>query len=113
MKEVQYRFIKPCLEFNKQIDPELSFFYHRFYKGPLPEFNEPASGKRKLPRAPRREQPSAFAVKRATMPVRGSLALRPQFHNLPLELPPITIDQIYIVEHSYVSNHTYQQHTFF
>ena len=33
------------------------------------------------------EKGAAFAPRRATMPVRGSLSVRPQFHNLSLELP--------------------------
>ena len=87
----------------QRLDPELPFYYHtsshtRFYEGPLPSFNEP----RKIKRAPRQEQPAAFSMRRATMPVRGSLGVRPQFHNKPLELPPINIDQIHVVDHSYI-----------
>ena len=108
-KEVQFGFRKACVEFTKRLDPELPFYYHtsshtRFYEGPLPSFNKPEAGpkkKRKFGRVPRREQPAAFAPRRASMPVRGSLSVRPQFHNLPLELPPITADLIHVVEHSY------------
>jgi len=49
----------------------------------------------------RREQPSAFAPRRATMPVRGSLAVRPKFHNLPLELPPLPGEPVHLVDHLY------------
>ena len=106
-KEVKFGFRKACVEFMKRLDPELPFHYHtsshtRFYEGPLPEFSEPKPGKkRKFVRPPRREQPAAFAPRRATMPVRGSLSVRPQFHNRPLELPPISTSQIHVVEHSY------------
>ena len=94
-KEVKLAFRKICAEFTKRLDPNLPFFYHtsshtRYYEGPLPEFSKPdkkTSCKRK--RVPRREQPAAFAPRRATMPVRGSLSVKPQFHNLPLELPPL------------------------
>ena len=110
VKEVKYGFRKACLEFTKRLDPDLPFYYHssshtRFYEGQLPNFNEQATQqKRKFRRAPRREQLAAFAPRRATMPVRGSLAIRPTFHNLPLELPPLTTDQISSIEHSYAKS---------
>ena len=69
---------------------------------PLPEFSEPGKKtSRKQKRVLRREQPAAFAPRRATMPVRGSLSVRPQFHNLPLELPPLPTGLIHVSEHSY------------
>ena len=108
VKEVKYGFRKACFEFTKRLDPDLPFYYHtsshtRFYEGPLPDFNEQRKqNRRKFRRAPRQEQPAAFSLRRATMPVRGSLGVRPQFHNKPLELPPITTDKIHVVDHSYV-----------
>ena len=48
---------------------------------------------------PRREQPSVFAPRRATMPVRGSLSVRPTFHNVPLELPPPPNGPVVLFEH--------------
>ena len=107
-KEVMFGFRKACIEFMKRLDPELPFYYYtsshtRFYEGPLPNFNtKTQKKKRKFARLPRREHLAAFAPRRATMPVRGSLSIRPQFHNLPLELPPIDTSQIHIHEHSYV-----------
>ena len=106
-KEVKLGFRKICAEFTKRLDPNLPFFYHtsshtRYYEGPLPEFSEPGKKtSRKRKRVPRREQPAAFAPRRATMPVRGSLSVRPQFHNLPLELPPLPTGPIHVSEHSY------------
>ena len=106
-KEVKFGFRKICAEFNKRLDPNLPFYYHtsthtRYYEGPLPEFSEPGKKtSRKNKRVPRREQPAAFAPRRATMPVRGSLSVRPQFHNLPLELPPLPSGPIHVFEHSY------------
>ena len=106
-KEVKFGFRKACVEFKKRLDPDLPFYYHtsshtRFYEGPLPDFSEQTQKKkRKFGRVPRREQPAAFAPRRATMPVQGSLSIRPQFHNPPLELPPISTSQIHTVEHSY------------
>ena len=85
-----------CFEFSKRLNPDLPFYYHtsshtRYYEGLLPEFNVPARKPRKTSRAPRREQPSVFAPHRATMPVRGSLSVRPKFHNVPLDLPPLAL----------------------
>ena len=98
-KQVRFGFRKACVEFKKKrLDPDLPFYYHtsshsRFYEGPLPDFNvSNLKKKRKFQTAPH-EQPAAFAPRRATMPVRGSLSVRPQFHNLPLELPPIPTQQ--------------------
>ena len=101
-------FRKVCIEFTKRLDPDLPFYYHtsshsRFYEGPLPDFNETSNkAKRKSRRVPRREQPAAFAIRRATMPVRGSTAVRTQFHNVPIELPPPPSGPVHVFEHSYV-----------
>ena len=92
-------------EFVKRVDPDLPFFYHtshtRFYEGPLPNFDLPPKKAPKKKRVPRREQPAAFGPRRATMPVRGSLSVRPQFHNVPLELPPPPHSSVVLFEHSY------------
>ena len=105
-KEVKFGFRKVCAEFTKRLDPDLPFYYHtsshtRYYEGPLPDFNQPGERRRKARRVPRREQPAAFAPRRATMPVRGSLSVRPKFHNLPLELPPPPSGAVHVFEHSY------------
>ena len=106
-KEVQCGFRKLCVEFKKRMNPDLPFYYHtsshsRFNEGPLPSFNEPSSKpKRKHKRAPRREQPSAFAPGRASMPVRGSMSIRAKFHNQPVDLPPPPNAPIHTTEHAY------------
>lgn len=109
-KEVRYGFRKICNEFVKRLNPDLPFYYHtsthtRFQEGPLPDFNASIPGhiRRKHARVPRREQPAAFAPGRASMPVRGSLSVRAQFHNQPVELPPPPNTPSNI-EHSYYRN---------
>lgn len=108
VKEVNHGFRKACAEFTKWLDPDLPFYYHTsshtcFYEGAMPEFSESRSStRRKNRRVPRREQPATFVPRRATMPVRGSLTVRAQFHNVPIELPPLpTAGSVHIVEHSY------------
>ena len=108
-KQVQFRFRKVCLEFCKRLDPDLPFYYHtsshtRYSEGPLASFDQMSTKmKRKNKRLPRREQTAAFAGRRATMPVHGSLGVRAQFHNQPIELPPPPTAPITISEHSYAS----------
>lgn len=95
------------MEYSKRLDPELTFYYHtsshnRYSEGPLPEFSQvQRRRKRKHTRAPVREQPAAFASRRAMLPVHGSLGVRAQFHNQPLDLPPPPTVGINISEHSY------------
>lgn len=107
VKQVKFGIRKVYAEFVKRLDPDLPFYYHtsghtRFYEGSLPEFNQPSTMKPKIKRVPRREQPTAFAPRRATMPVRGSLSIRPKFHNLPLELPPLPGEPVHLSDHSYI-----------
>ena len=107
-KQVQFGFRKVAMEFSKRMDPGLPFYYHtsshtRYSEGPLPEFSQASTRlKRKSQRVPRREQPAAFLTRRATLPVRGSLSVRAQFHNRPVELPPPPSGPIHVFEHSYV-----------
>ena len=105
-KEVKYNFRKVCMEFGKRIDPDLPYFYHtsyhtRFAEGELPSFDKPPSKTKPVQRVPRREQTAAFVPGRATLPVRGSLSTRPQFHNKPLDLPPPPSAPIHLCEHYY------------
>jgi len=105
-KQVNFGIRKVYNEFIKRLDPDLPFFYHtsshtHFYEGSLPHFNETPVTKRKIKKAPRREQPTAFAPRCATMPVRGSTSVRPMFHNLPLELPPLPTQPAHLSDHSY------------
>ena len=98
-KQVQFGFRKVARELEKRLDPELPFYYHtshhtRFSEGPLPDFNLPSQRpKRKNKRLPRRELPTAFSVRRATLPVHGNLSVRAQFHNRPVDLPPLPTNQ--------------------
>jgi hypothetical protein len=105
-KQVFFNFRKVALEFTKRLDPDLPFYYHtsshsRYHEGPLADFNEASGNKRKLCRAPRREIRAAFAGRRATLPVQGSLSIRTQFHNQPLDLPPPPAASNTLTEHSY------------
>ena len=108
LKEVKYNFRKVCVEFGKRIDPDLPYFYHtsyhsRFAEGELPSFDKPPRKPKKDVRVPRREQTAAFVPGRVTLPVRGSLSKRPQFHNKPIELPPPPSAPIHLFEHSYAN----------
>jgi len=80
-------------QFVKHVDPDLPFYYHtsthaRFYKGCHPEFDKKPAKPQKEKKIPRTEQPAAFVPRRAAIPVRGNLAIRPKFYNLSPELPP-------------------------
>lgn len=106
-KQVGFNIRKVYTEFTKRLDPDLPFFYHttahtQYREGPLPNFNTPLLKPPKKKRVPRREQPAAFAPRRATMPVQGSLSVRPRFHNVPLELPPPPGESSHLIDHSYV-----------
>ena len=84
-------------EFNKRIDPDLSFFYwtganERFSEFELPSFNQP-SGEgitERLDRIviSRRGDPGVFVSDRASMPQTGQLTARAKYHRAPVELPP-------------------------
>ena len=105
-KEVKFGMRKILSQFSKRIDPDLPFYYYtsshtRYYEGTHPDFDQPPAKSPKEKRLPRREQPAAFGPRRATMPVRGSLAIRSKFHNVPLELPPPPSGPIVLYEHSY------------
>ena len=86
-------------EFVKKADPELPFFHwtginERFHEGPMPSFNVPSSeGIERLDRVmlSRRADPGVFLANRATLPQRGSLTVRAQFHSEPEGLPPLVL----------------------
>ena len=109
VKEAKFGMRKIVGEFSKRADSELPFYYYtsshtRYYEGPHPEFYKAPERKIKEKRMPRSEQPSAFVPWRATMSVRGTLSVRPTFHNLPLELPPPPDGPVFLFEHSYAQN---------
>ncbi len=86
-------------EFVKRIDTDLPYYYwtgvnERYNVGPMKSFNE-ASGKvERLDeiRISRRADPGVFVANRASLPQRGSLSVRAQFHAKPEALPPRVLD---------------------
>jgi len=88
-------------EFKKRIDPDLEFFYwtgakERYTELSLPSFNLP-SGEgitERLERISlsRRGDPGVFVANRASLPQRGQLTVRAQFHRTPVELPPSLLE---------------------
>lgn len=104
--KVQFGWRKVCLEFSKQMNPSLPYYYHtashdRFYEGQRPDFNQPSKKKKPKKRAPRREQPCALIGKRVTMATHQSSSIRAEFHNKPVNLPPPTNCPILEHEHAY------------
>lgn len=86
-------------EFKKRIDPELKFYYwtganERFRDFELPSFNQPTGEgiTERLDRIniSRRGDPGVFVANRASLPQRGQLTVRAQFHRAPVELRPPT-----------------------
>ena len=82
---------KSCEELIKRMDPDLPYYYHtsthnRFYEDELPKFDEPAHRTKKQ-RPPRRELLSGSVGGRVTLAPRGSVSIRTQFHNVPVDLP--------------------------
>lgn len=74
-------------------------------RGDMPEFNMPEKPK-KPRRAPRREM-IGYTGRRATLPVRGSVSLRAEFHNVPVNLPPppdASPSTMLASEHAYASS---------
>ena len=105
LREVQYTWRKVCIEFAKRQDPDIGFYYFtsshdRFYEGERPHFDE-KTRKTRSQRVRRREQPATLMFGRATVPIPSSRSTRLQFHNLPLELPPIHVETEHLYEHSY------------
>ena len=96
IKEFFDEFPKILNEFAKRIDPDCPFYYWtgchtRFQDFPLPSFNEPSKkGTERLDRVilSRRGDPGIFVANRASLPQRGQLTVRANFHRAPVELPP-------------------------
>ena len=96
IKEFFDEFPKILNEFVKRIDPDCPFYYWtgchtRFQDFPLPSFNEPSrNGTERLNRVmlSRRDDPGIFVANRASLPQRGQLTVRVNFHRAPVELPP-------------------------
>ena len=89
-------------EFKKRIDPELEFYYwtgakERYRDFELPSFNQP-SGDGLIERLDRvtlskRGDPGIFVANRASLPQKGQLTARAQFHRAPVELPSPQIQE--------------------
>ena len=105
-KQVKLGLRKVLTKFSKRLDPDLPFYYHTsshmwYSEGPLPSFSEPSKKKRKKARrVPRREQPIAFMLRCATLPVH---AIRTQYHTHPIALPPPPTVPPQMYKHSYHS----------
>lgn len=88
-------------EFSKRIDPECPFYYwtgfHTLFQDfPLPSFNEPSSksGTERLDRVilSRRSDPGLSVPNRPSIPQKGQLTTRAQYHKAPVQLPPLLND---------------------
>ena len=95
-----------CIEYSKRMDPSLPYYYHtashdRFYEGPRPEFSVRPKKPSRQKRVPRREQLGPIAGSRVTMAVSGSKSIRAEYHNCPVNLPPVPQEQTIHHEHSY------------
>ena len=108
VKQAQIAWRKVCIEFQKRIDDTLPFYYFtsshdRFYEVSRPSFDKPPKRKKDSRRLPRSEQviPASLSSGRATLPVRGTLTIRPRFHKGPVHVPPPSTSLIHTVEHSY------------
>jgi hypothetical protein len=98
LKQFHSELPKILNEFSKRIDPDLPYFYwtgakQRYRDFELPNFNK-ASGQGIVERLERvnlsrRGDPGVFVANRASLPQRGQLTARAQFHRPPIALPPI------------------------
>ena len=82
-------------EFTKRINPDLKFYYwtgtkERFREIELPSFNEPSGAQERLDkvRISKRGDPGIFVSNRASLPQKGELTARANFHKAPVALPP-------------------------
>ena len=83
-------------EFNKRINPELKYYCcmgakERYNEFEMPSFNEPSqNGVERLDevKVSRRGDPGIFVANRASLPQKGQLTARAQFHRAPVQLPP-------------------------
>ena len=71
----------------------------------MPDFSKKAEKPKKKQRAPTRELLGS-AGRRISLPVRSSISVRAQFHNVPIELPPPPDPNVHVQvasEHAYAS----------
>ena len=100
IKQFNSQQLKILNEFRKRIDGDLGFFYWtgaktRYNDAELPSFNEPSGPgvKERLEQVQvsRRGDPGVFVANRASLPQRGQLTARAQFHRAPVALPPLPL----------------------
>ena len=107
LREARYTWRKCCIEFTRRLGPDIGFYYFssshgRFYEGERPHFDEMPLKKVTKKRVRTREQPAKLIFGRTTFPTPGARSTRMEFHNLPLELPPLPdSDHRHLSEHSY------------
>ena len=100
-----YGWRKATDELTKRLDPNLPFYYHtsthqRFYEGAMPDFSR---GYKEKKRVPERKLIVGNVGGRVTMAQRGATSIRAQFHNKPVELPPLPSSaNPILMDHSYV-----------
>ena len=107
LREARYTWRKSCIEFAKRLDPDIGFYYFssshdRFYEGERPHFDEMPVKKVTKKGVRTREQPAKLMFGRVTLPTPGACSTGMEFHNIPLELPPLPgSEQQHLFEHSY------------
>ena len=94
------------IEMSKRLDPQLPYYYHtsshdRYYEGERPSFDVQSKPKSRVVRPRRRELVSTLMSGRASLPVAGSKSVRMQFHNLPVDIPPVPGTEAHISDHTY------------
>lgn len=93
------------MELSKRLDKDLPFYYYtsthqRFFEGERPDFNKPPSRVR-TQHAARRELVTSNVGGRVSLVQRGATSIRTQFHNVPVELPPLPNVLAHMADHSY------------
>ena len=106
LKQVQHGWRKASIEMSKRLDPQLPYYYHtsshdRYYEGERPSFDVQSKPKSRVVRPRRRELVSTLMSGRASLPVAGSKSVRMQFHNLPVDIPPVPGTEAHISDHTY------------
>ena len=95
LKSFFEQYPKLVKEFTKRIDHNTPFYYstskkERFQLGQLPSFNDPSGATEQLDKViiSRQADPGVFVAHRASLPQRGRLTVRSEFHKTPECLPP-------------------------
>ncbi len=96
----------PFLRSHRITNVDLPFYYFtashdRFFEGPRDPFNQPPKNQKKKSRTPKSEQVVSVCSGRATLPVLGTLTVRPKFHKHPVSVPPPMNTPAHSADHSY------------